>query len=422
MSETFRIAKELEPFAREIGLLMLDPDNAREHDDANILDIANSLKTYGQQKPVVVNSAGKIVAGNGTVRAALSLGWTRIAVITFDGPVEDEEGFAIADNRSAERATWNEARLGPIFERYRAAGLNLRERLGFKESEAQNILVRLGRGSATQPDDVPACAPARARTGDVWMLGRHRLVCGDSAASDAAVGMALGGELADCVWTDPPYGIGYAGGGRAAELGKEREPITNDALGGDAFVGFLRFAFGVCIGAMKPGATIYVSHADMRGLEFRTSFAQAGFKLAGCLVWAKNRFTLGHSDYQWQHEPILYGWKPGAGHRWFGGRDCGTVFEVPSPHVSSEHPTMKPVDLVRRMIENSTMPSDLVLDPFGGSGSTLIACEVTGRRCATVEIAPKFCDVIMSRWASLTGGAPVQLVIGAGDAASHAGS
>jgi len=399
LSDSYRIAKELEPFARDLGTLTLDPENAREHDDANLLDIANSLKTYGQQKPVVVNSAGKIVAGNGTVRAALSLGWTKLACVTFDGKLEDEEGFAIADNRSAERATWNEARLGPVFERYRAAGLNLRERLGFKENEAQSILVRLGRGQVKEDAGATSAEAERFRVqaGDLWLLGDHRLLCGDMT-DEATLARLMGEERGDLVFTDPPYGVNVTGAG-------------GSALHGDISFTLIPLLFAKLDEYAKPKAWLYLCGGQSNMLLYSKLFEQYFRDLPRVIVWHKSGPpVLRRVGYHSSFELIYYGFRAGSGDHWFGGRgaeECSDVWSIPTERGGERfHPTQKPVEVPARAITNSCSPGGIVVDPFAGSGSTLIAAEQRNRRCYAMELDPNYCSRIVARWAKFTGGTP----------------
>lgn len=273
-----------------------------------------------------------------------------------------------------------------------------------------------------------ANAPTRCNPGDVWLLGRHRLMCGDST-KEADVAKLMGGEQTDLLLTDPPYNVDYQGGT------KDKMKIANDNMDDVAFVGFLTAAFNCAIQVMRPGAAFYVWHADSKGFEFRTALKEVGLTLRETLIWVKNALVLGRQDYQWRHEPCLYGWKDGAAHYFVDDRSQSTVIEdagvdyrklkkdellklvlqltdvsVPNtviyedkPTKNDIHPTMKPVKLMARLIKNSTKQEQLVLDLFGGSGSTLIACEQINRRCFTMEYDPKYCDAILDRWEKLTG-------------------
>jgi DNA modification methylase len=302
--------------------------------------------------------------------------------------------LAIADNRSAELGLeWDPEVLGQL-----ATELDLQP--FFTESELHNILPPASGG---EEDEVPE-PPTDPITnpGDLIILGDHRLLCGDATViSD--VERLMDGQRADVVWTDPPYNVGYSG--------KTADALTieNDSMPDEAFRQFLHDAFVSALTVTKPGGPVYVSHADMQGHVFRTAFISAGWSLRSCLVWVKNSMVLGRSDFQWRHEPILYGWAPGAAHVWHGDRKQTTVLEFDRPSRNAEHPTMKPTPLIEYCIGNSSLRGDRVLDLFGGSGSTLIACENTGRKAYLMELDPKYVDVIVTRWENATGKKAVRL-------------
>lgn len=234
------------------------------------------------------------------------------------------------------------------------------------------------------------------KTGDIWILGRHRLMCGDSTQKEQVLRL-MNNQEADMILTDPPYNVDYEG--KTADALK----IENDNMNETEFYNFLLDSFRNMYESVKYGGSVYVFHADTEGLNFRNAFKSCGFKLAQCLVWVKNTFVMGRQDYQWRHEPILYGWKEGAGHYFVDDRKQSTVLEFDKPSKNAEHPTMKPVDLLVYLIKNSSKENNLILDLFGGSGSTLIAAEQTKRNCYTMELDPKYCDVIVKRWETLTG-------------------
>jgi DNA modification methylase len=345
----------------------------------------------------------------------------------------------VADNRSAENAAWDEELLRSILEELRQEGYDL-DVVGFSDDELAELLGGLGDDDSRiappgDPDFVPEPPPEPVtRPGDLWILGEHRVLCGDATRA-ADLQRLTDGRFCDAMWTDPPYNVAYEG-----KAGK----IANDDLSATDFARFLVSAFSAAAQVLSPGAAVYVAHADTEGLAFRRAFRDAGFKLSGCLIWVKPSLVLGRSDYQWRHEPILYGWKPGAAHRWFGGRAKTTVFDQPGapvrvmpdgtvqvdvggqvlvisgrelkveahegsviraekPARNAEHPTMKPVGLILEMLENSTRRGDVVLDPFGGSGSTLIACHRSGRSARLTELEPRYADVIVERWQTFTG-------------------
>ena len=273
------------------------------------------------------------------------------------------------------------------------AEINLDEIKAFVDIPAINIeRIDLDLGDDSSDDDVPEL-PKKAIThpGYLWELGDHLLLCGDSTNMED-VGRVVAPVEAAAVFTDPPYNIAYEG------KTKDRMTIENDALASEEFSAFLSASFTRMIEATRPGGAIYVCHAESEGLKFREEMIKAGWDLKQCLIWVKNAFVIGRQDYQWRHEPILYGWKPGAAHSWYGGRNQDTIWEFNRPVRNAEHPTMKPIQLITQALKNSTVPGDVVFDPFGGSGSTLIACAKLGRRCRMIELDPRYCDVIVARW------------------------
>lgn len=407
--------------------------NARTHSAAQVDQIAASMQEWGWTNPILVDEAGGVIAGHGRLLAAQKLGLADAPVLVAVGWSEAQKrAYVIADNKLAMNAGWDEALLRSELDGLRADGIDL-GLVGFSADDLLDLfgVVRPG----PDPDAVPEVgATAVSAPGDVWVMGPHRLVVGD--ACDVGVyGPLLEGALADVVWTDPPYNVAYK-----AKAGA----IKNDDLSDGAFAEFLRAAYAGLWTAMKPGAVIYVAHADTEGLNFRRAFRDAGFKLSGCIIWRKDALVLGRSDYQWQHEPILYGWKPGSAHRWYGGRKQTTIMELgdgspfkqlpdgrwqiqvgertlvvegeakvdelvssvmrePRPRRSEAHPTMKPTALIERMLKHSARSGDLVLDPFGGSGSTLVAADRLGMSSRLVELDPLYADVIVRRWQDYSG-------------------
>lgn len=371
-----------------IAELSLDPKNARKHSQRNLEAIAASLLKFGQRKPLVVHR-GVVLAGNGTLEAARSIGWTEIEVSEVPDDWDDEtaKAYALADNRTAELAEWDESELAKQLLELVEQDWDIAE-LGF---EMPQVIE-------TEPideDDVPE-APAEPKTklGDVWQLGKHRLVCGDS--TDLTVfDKLLGEEKVDLVWTDPPYGVAY--------VGQNGMTIENDNLDHAELTDFLRSAFNAIFAATKPGACWYV--AAPSGNLFQC-FSIPLYELEvwkHTLVWVKSSLVMGRADYHYRHESIFYGWTPGAAHQTPPDRKQDTIWEFDKPRSNKEHPTMKPVELIERAIQNSSLAGQLVLDAFGGSGSTLIACEQTKRVARLIELDPKYCDVIVTRWENLTG-------------------
>jgi DNA modification methylase len=300
------------------------------------------------------------------------------------------------DNRSNEEAEWDLERLSEEIRGLEAVQFPLGF-TGFDERELQRITFAgpVGVGDGDEPPPLPDLA--LARPGDLFLLGPHRLLCGD-ATSLRDIARLMDGLRADLVFTDPPYNVDYTG--KTADALK----IVNDTMGDRKFRAFLLAAFQVMFANAREGAPIYVCHADSEGYNFRGAITDAGWLFKQCVVWVKDSFVMGRQDYHWRHEPILYGWKPGKGHTWAADRTQDTVWEIPRPKRSPDHPTMKPVELVSRAIVNSSKPGDMVLDPFGGSGSTLIACEQEGRACRMAELDPRYVDVIVGRWETFTRG------------------
>ena len=400
--------------------LKLDPRNARKHGRKNLDAIKSSLATFGQRRPLVVMPDMIVIAGNGTLEAMRELGWTEcsITITPEDWTPEQAKAYALADNRTAELAEWDNTQLSTTLAELDAAGWATQD-LGFEQSsfdDDANVVQ-------DEVPDVPEKA-TRAKTGQLWQLGTSRLLVGDSTDPEDFARL-MNGELVDCVFTDPPYNVAYQGGTEDALT------IENDDMSAEDFDAFLHAAYACMFDVTKPGGAIYVCHADSSGHQFRNKFIETGWLLKQCLIWVKDAFVLGRQDYHWQHEPILYGWKPGAAHSWYGRRirstildgtaqladlkkqdlieilteiaEASTIIREPRPRRNAEHPTMKPVQLVARMLANSTKTGDVVLDPFGGSGSTLIAAVQMDRACYTIEKDPRYADVIIERWEKLTG-------------------
>ena len=451
---TLRAIDTLLPYAR----------NARTHNPAQIQAIATSLLEWGWTNAVLADVDG-VIAGHGRIMAAGQL-YRNGETIRFPGgapipqgmvPVIDCTGwtqtqrraYILADNQLAALAGWDLDLLKHEVDALQADGFDL-NMAGFDDDVLGELFAGIVEppGPEADPDDVPP-APAEplSRSGDVWVCGPHRVMCGSSVVL-ADWQILMDGENADICWTDPPYNVAYEGGT------KDRLTIKNDKLADVAFRQFLLDAYACIISVLKAGAPIYVAHADTEGLNFRDTFRQAGFKLSGCLIWRKNSLVLGRSDYQWMHEPILYGWKPGAAHRWYGGRKRTTIIEYGEsgpvtrledgrwaikagdsvlivsgdaeleeqagsilyherPSRSAEHPTMKPTGLIEKMLGASARRGDIVIDAFGGSGSTLIAADRMGMSARLMELDPVYVDVIVRRWELFTGRRAVHAVTGA---------
>jgi DNA modification methylase len=392
------IAADLQPLARRCDTLTLMPGNPRQ---GNVAAVARSLEAFGQRKPIVANRDGVVLAGNHTLLAARELGWTHIAVVAVDSNEVDGKAYALADNRVGDLGGYDEDALVAMLTDVADADTELLASLGWSDAELRELLAPTD-VPLTDPDDVPP-PPAEpvSKLGDLWLLGEHRLLCGDAADDDAFVAL-LGDAQADVVWTDPPYGVSY--------VGKTSDALTiaNDERG-DAVEheAFLRRSLGAALAHTRPGATWYVTAPSGPALlGFMTALCDLGV-LRQLLVWVKDRFVLGHSDYHYRHEDILYGWTPGAAHHAVPDRTQDSVWEFDRPSASRQHPTMKPVALIVRALQNSSNHGALVLDPFGGSGSTLIACQDSGRVARLVEVDPTYCDVACLRYQQHTGQLPV---------------
>lgn len=415
--------------------------NPRKNESA-VEKVANSIKEFGFKQPIVVDANGVIVAGHTRWKAAKRLGMTEVPVIyANDLTPEQVKAYRLADNKTAEFAEWDAEMLGQELEDLYNADFDMQP-FGFEppKPEPEEDDFDIDEAMPDVPD---------TKRGDIYLLGEHRLMCGD-ATLEEDMSALMEGVQADMVFTDPPYNVDYEG------KTKDALKIKNDKMSEDKFYTFLYDSFVSMYQAAKPGAPIYVCHADSEGLNFRKALKDSGWLLKQTIIWVKNTIVMGRQDHHWQHEPILYGWKPGARHTWYGGRKQSTVIDsedgvfvnktndgyqltfnngtkkvvlkvpeytvlealsdemtttwrIEKPIRNGEHPTMKPIKLCARAIENSSREGDIVLDPFGGSGSTLIACEQLGRKCYTMELDERYCDVIVKRWEQLTGEKAIKL-------------
>jgi DNA modification methylase len=368
--------------------------NARTHSKEQILQLRASLREFGFVNPVIVDKDLNVIAGHGRILAAKEEGITEVPCVFAEHLTEAQKrAYIIADNRLALNAGWDAEMLSVELADLQAADFDV-SLLGFDDAELNKLL---GGAEDVKEDDFDVegelAKPAISKAGDLWLLGQHRLVCGDSTKAET-FSLLMDGKIANLVVTDPPYNVNYEG-----TAGK----IKNDNMADQKFYQFLLEAFTLTEKAMAKDASIYVFHADTEGLNFRKAFFEAGFYLSGTCIWKKQSLVLGRSPYQWQHEPILFGWKKAGKHAWYSDRKQSTIWEFDKPRKNTDHPTMKPVPLVAYPILNSSMTGCIVLDPFGGSGSTLIACEQTGRICYTVELDEKFCDVIVNRYIEFKG-------------------
>lgn len=432
------------PYNPRLDLQPGDPDYEK---------LKRSIQEFGLVEPIVFNErTGYVVGGHQRLKVLQDLGWSEVPVSVVDLDPEKEKALNVALNKI--EGDWDNFKLKELLEELDTGAFDITI-TGFDEEEIEDLMTQFYVEEETEvkednfdPDKAAEeVQEPITKPGDVWLLGRHRLMCGDSTNIDDVLRL-MGGKQADMIFTDPPYNVDYEGSN-----GKK---IKNDNMEDSAFYQFLYDAFVAMYTVLKEGGPIYVCHADSEGLNFRKAFKDAGFLMKQCLIWVKNSLVLGRQDYHWKHEPILYGWKPGAAHAWYGGRKQDTVVEedvdlviqkegdhfvlsfsngiksvmvkVPSyeivfsgddsdsttwriekPKKNADHPTMKPIALCARAIQNSSKPGELVLDPFGGFGSTLIACEQTGRTCFTMEFDPVYADVIVKRWEEFTGQKAVRI-------------
>lgn len=422
-------------------------DKNPRRNDAAVAKVASSLAEFGWRQPLVVDENGILIAGHTRLKAAKELGLTEVPVHVARGMSADQvRAYRLADNRIGEEAEWDEQLLALEIRELDGLGFDL-SLTGFNKEELAGLLS-LSDEEIDALDDLDQApeledGPTVSQLGDLWRMpaahGDHMLIVGDST-SRAVLERLMGGAKADAIWTDPPYNVNYEG-----TAGK----IQNDNMGDKEFAGFLAKAYDAMHHVTREGGPIYVAHADTEGVNFRTEFRRAGFKLSGCLVWVKPGLVLGRSDYQWRHEPLLYGWKEGAAHAWYGGRanttvldgkdapvaiqadgsvhitigdkvvvitgdnidvqtEDTTILRFDKPSRNGEHPTMKPIDLIERCLLNSTKAGDIVLDSFGGSGSTMVAAHINGRVARLCELDPRYADVILRRFVKLGGTDPVR--------------
>ena len=370
--------------------------NARKISDAAVDKVAASIKEFGFRQPIVVDGEGVIVAGHTRLLAAKKLDLKQVPVhVAAELTPSQVKTYRLMDNRSHQESDWDLALLGPELLDLKAMDLDL-TLTGFDSDELDMFMAEKTDG-LTDEDDAPAVPEFPVTVpGDLWILGKHRLLCGDSTVV-TDVERLMGGGLADLCIIDPPYNVDYT------DKTKEKRKILNDNMDDGQFAKFLADLYGSIAISIKDGASVYVFHADMQGHHFRQQFIEAGFHLSSVCIWKKSSLVMGRSDFHWKHEPVLYGWKEGASHGWQGDRKQSTIWEFDKPSASTLHPTMKPVALIKYPIELSSKSGDMVVDLCGGSGSTLIACEQTGRNACLMELEPKYCDVICQRWQDFTG-------------------
>lgn len=390
----------------DIDCLVPYENNAKEHTRAQIDAVEASIKEFGFRNPVIVwrNADGmlEVVAGHARITAAKNLGMKKVPCVSCDDLSDAQRrAYTLVDNQTTMMTGWDSDMLA--YELDVLSDEFDMTSLGFTDE-----MVGMADEVEAEDDEMPEVVECRAKRGEIWQLGAHRIMCGDSTCRED-VEKLVGGGFCDLLLTDPPYNVALGQHMRPSELKQLHRRtdglvIENDSWEDeDAFVQFLKSAFDNAMAALNPGAAFYIWHADNQRMNFLKACEQSGMTIRECLVWAKNTFALGRQDYQWRHEPCLYGWKDGAAHNWYSDRKQSTVLEFDKPSANAEHPTMKPVGLMAYLIQNSTKRGDTVLDVFGGSGSTLIACEETGRKCLSMELDPHYCDVIIARWEELTG-------------------
>ena len=416
--------------------------NPRKNEKA-VDKVVASIREFGFQQPIVVDGKGCIIVGHTRFKAALKMGLETVPVVYARNLTPQQvKAYRIADNKTNEFAEWDWTLLADEFVDLSMLAYDTTN-TAFSKEEINSIMTAEVVEDGFDVDKaVKEIIQPKSKVGDVFLLGNHRLMCGD-CLNLSNIDILMAGEKADMIFTDPPYNVNYEGG-----TGLK---IQNDAMSDEKFYNFLYDAYISMYSAVKEGGGIYVCHADSEGLNFRKAFKQAGFDLKQCIIWVKNTFVMGRQDHHWQHEPILYGWKPGASHKWYGGRkqttviqpsdgitinkldnkttqvtlvvglqkvvfnvgkyelldftdDTGTsIWNVEKPKKNGEHPTMKPLKLCAKAIRNSSLAGDIVLDLFGGSGSTLMAAEQLERKCYTMELDAVYCDVIVKRWEEFTG-------------------
>jgi DNA modification methylase len=425
----------------KIGDIKPYPKNPRVN-SAAIDKVVSSIKEFGFQQPLVLDGEGVVIVGHTRLKAAIKMGMTHVPAVYAEGLTpEQTKAYRLADNKTQDFSEWDYGLLAGEFEDLKLFGYDL-NMTAFDPAEISSILQKEVEEDTFDIDEaLENIVEPKSRVGDVFLLGEHRLMCGDSTTKDA-VDILMGGTLADMVFTDPPYNVNYTG-----STGKV---IKNDNQTDSKFYEFLLAAFTQMGEAVKSGGGVYVCHADLEGLNFRKAMKDSGWQIRSCIIWVKNTLVMGRADHHWQHEPILYTWKDGDSHKWYGGRKNSTVinpengisinkvdgkktqitltnglervivevdkfkvldltdssgttiWNVDKPKRNGSHPTMKPLKLCAKAIRNSSQAGDIVLDPFGGSGSTLMTCEQMDRKCFTMELDPVYCDIIIQRWEEYT--------------------
>ena len=384
-------------------------NNARTHSPEQVMKLRSSLREFGFINPIIIDRDYGIIAGHGRLLAAKEEGITEVPCVFVDYLTEaQKKAYILADNRMAMDAGWDEELLRVEIEALQGEAFDV-SLTGFDEKELAD-LFKDGSDSDAEDDDYDLSAAlekaAFVKRGDIWTVGRHRLMCGDATSAEDVAAL-MDGRKANLILTDPPYGVSFKSSSGLT--------IQNDSMKDEEFYRFLLASFKNMADHLEKGGAAYVFHADTEGLNFRRAFIDAGFHLAGCCIWVKDSLVLGRSDYQWQHEPVLYGFMQNGKHPWYSDRKQTTIWNFAKPKRNANHPTSKPLDLLGYPIGNSTQENAIVIDTFGGSGSTLMACEQMNRTCCTMELDEKYASVILRRYVNDTGDADGVYVIRNGE-------
>lgn len=391
------MSNELNYYLADVEELIPYARNARTHSSAQITQIAASIKEFGFLAPIVIAEDNTILCGHGRFYAAQKLGLKKIPCVKESHLTDAQKrAYIIADNKLSINAGWDDELLAVELSDLQGEGIDL-SITGFDEKELADLFEDKSKSDVEDDGyDLSAALEKAAfvQRGDVWTVGRHRLMCGDATNADDVVAL-MNGKRANLFLTDPPYGVSFKSSSGLT--------IQNDSIKDEDFYSFLKSAFSAAVDCLEKGAAAYIFHADTEGLNFRRAFVDAGFHLAGCCIWVKDSLVLGRSDYQWQHEPVLYGFLQNGKHSWYSDRKQTTIWNFAKPKKNANHPTSKPLDLLSYPIQNSSQENAIVLDTFGGSGSTLMACELTNRICYTMELDEKYASVILRRYVDDTG-------------------
>ena len=392
-----------------LGKLVPYVNNARTHSPEQLTKLRSSLREFGFINPVIIDRDFNVIAGHGRIVAAKGEGITEVPCVFVDYLTEaQKKAYILADNRMALDAGWDEELLRIEIESLQGADFDV-SLTGFGEDEIADLFAGDGEKDVKDDDfDFSAALEKAAfvERGDIWTVGRHRLVCGDATSAEDVAAL-MDGKKANLIVTDPPYGVSFKSGSGLS--------IQNDSMKGDEFYTFLYNSFSQMAAHLENGGAAYVFHADTEGLNFRKAFVDAGFHLAGVCIWVKNSLVLGRSDYQWQHEPVLYGFLKNGKHPWYSDRKQTTIWNYDKPKRNKNHPTSKPLDLLGYPICNSSQENAVVLDTFGGSGSTMMACEQTNRICCMMELDEKYASVILRRYVEDTGDSENVYVVRGGE-------